>query len=66
MSSCAQSENLVAFLDEELDARTRSGFEAHLADCPACREALGAQRGLSELLGSLPVVEASPGFESRL
>lgn len=43
-------ENLSAYLDGELPAIERGLVEAHLADCPDCRAALGQLRSVSGLV----------------
>lgn len=42
-------ENLSAYLDGELPAREKALLEAHLADCPDCRAALGQLGSVSAL-----------------
>jgi anti-sigma factor RsiW len=57
-SSC---DNLDDYLADELDARRRTEFEAHLEVCPACREELLAQAELARLLrAATEMLETSP------
>ncbi len=66
MSGCERYGTEVgSYLDGELEPRLRSGFEAHLSDCGACRQALRAQRRLAEALRGLPRLEPGPQFEPR-
>ena len=58
-------ENLVAYLDGELDAATREALSAHLAGCESCRAQVSRQRQLDGALAALPRLEPSPGFEAR-
>ncbi len=65
MNACRYSENLVAFLDEELSEQERADFESHLSNCQSCGETIDQQRSLGSALASLPTVDPSPGFETR-
>ncbi len=58
-------ENLVAYLDGELDTPTRETVSAHLADCESCRAEVSRQSQLDGALAALPRLEPSPGFEAR-
>ena len=58
-------ENLVAYLEGELDSSTRETVSAHLADCESCRAEISRQRQLDAALAGLPRLEPSPGFEAR-
>ncbi len=40
---------LDAYVDEELDAETRTGFDLHLLVCPSCRAYLASYRETIEL-----------------
>lgn len=67
MTGCPRfGEELSAYLDAELDPGARAALEAHLADCPDCRAALGSLTWLDGQLAALPAIEASPQFEARL
>ena len=53
---------LEEYLDGELDAPGIAAVEAHLADCPDCRERLAELRRLEELLSTAsPVSSPEPG-----
>lgn len=54
-----------AYLDGELDASSRTDFEAHLPGCQNCTSALEAKRWLGDQLAALPQAEASPQFEAH-
>jgi anti-sigma factor RsiW len=43
-----------AYLDDEMPASQQRHAEAHLANCPACRELLAQRRSLSSLLQEAP------------
>lgn len=49
-------------LDGELDSEERSGFEAHLAACPACRRDYGALKRAVAAFEAAPRLEPSPTF----
>lgn len=51
---CKRSEDLSAYLDGELDEKSRLKFEAHLGGCFACQEMLQGLRCLQECFQSLP------------
>jgi len=53
-----------AYLDGEMESIGRAGFESHLGECDACREALASQRRLAAALKTLPQVEPSAQFET--
>ncbi len=58
---CKRSENLSAYLDGELDEKTRLKFETHLEDCSACKEMLHDLRCLHGCFQTLPRQEV--GFD---
>ncbi len=50
MMSCAEFDRFIdAYLDGELDARTRKVFEWHMATCPPCRDYVRGYRGAVDL-----------------
>jgi anti-sigma factor RsiW len=57
---------LIALMDERATASERRDVEAHLATCSACRARLEEFRSVSNLLGELPAVEPSFGFDARV
>lgn len=64
---CAQHEaDLDDYLDGELDAGRRAGFEAHAADCRHCAERLERARALARSLAAYPVQGPAPQFEARV
>jgi anti-sigma factor RsiW len=60
--NCPGAETLYLYLEGELDPFERRGLEAHLEDCPACRESLAERRLLHEAFTSLPPLEVPPDF----
>lgn len=58
---CRRSEELSAYLDGELDGKSRLKFETHLGDCFACKEMLQDLRSLRECFQALPHPEV--GFD---
>ena len=65
--NCAYTEkNLVAYLDGKLHAAERRQFEAHLANCAACRERAEGFRSVWNVLEELPAIAPSPAFDARL
>ena len=66
MTPCSNHrEDLVAYLDHELEPALRAALESHLATCEGCSQELQRQRQLSEVLTSLPQLESSPEFTAR-
>ena len=65
-NSACGSEEVVAYLDGELDAPALARFERHLGGCARCAEALEAERQLSReldsALGSAPAFEIPKNF----
>jgi predicted anti-sigma-YlaC factor YlaD len=59
---CRSAESFYLYLEGELDPAERHGLEAHLEDCPACRETLADRRLLHEAFTSLPPIEVPPDF----
>lgn len=51
---------LGAYLDGELNERSRLEVQAHLATCQLCREELGSLRQLSEQLHAIPTPDFMP------
>lgn len=58
---CRWSEELSAYLDGELDGKSRVKFETHLGGCFACKEMLQDLRCLRDSFQSLPQQEM--GFD---
>jgi anti-sigma factor RsiW len=63
--SC-QPELVTGFVDGALSAEEAAAVEAHLAECPACREQAEAERDLGAKLRELPPPEPRPGFEGHV
>lgn len=59
--NCRRSEELSAYLDGELNEKSRLKFETHLGGCFACKEMLQDLRALRECFQSLPQQEI--GFD---
>ena len=61
------SEMLSLYVDNAIeDDGLRAQTEAHLAACPACREAADAFSALKEMLAELPDVEPPDGFHEAM
>ena len=56
-NSACGSEQIVAYLDGELDATALARFERHVGDCPRCADALEAERLLLRELDSALALE---------
>ncbi len=65
--SCLQSEWLDGYFDGELDAARAAEFEAHLAGCPGCGEALARRGTLRDALaGASLYAPARASLRSRI
>ena len=60
------SKDLIAYLDGRANSSDRRRIEEHLAGCPACRSRAEEMRKVSVLLGELPAIEPSFGFDARV
>jgi anti-sigma factor RsiW len=60
------SKELIAYLDGRVSAAERAKMEGHLASCAACRNRVEEMRKVSMLLGEVPAIEPSFGFDARL
>jgi anti-sigma factor RsiW len=60
------SKELIAYLDGRAKASEREKVEGHLAGCAACRNRAEEMRKVSMLLGELPAIEPSFGFDARV
>jgi hypothetical protein len=66
VTTCAAAQELIdAFVTESLSAADAASLADHVRTCPACAARLGSMTRLAALLGTLPEVEPSPGFEAR-
>jgi anti-sigma factor RsiW len=58
-------EELVAYLDDELDPDTRAEIEAHLESCAACRAEREAYTATLQAVGKLAAPGLTPDFKRR-
>jgi len=54
------------YLDDDLLVHEQSAIEAHINNCTACQQSLKDAQAVREALASLPFVEASDNFESKV
>ena len=59
-------ESLAAWLDEECTRDERVAIEAHLHECPACREEAEAMRSVAVAVRSAPPLEPSATWDLSL
>jgi anti-sigma factor RsiW len=59
-------DKLVAYLDGRARPAERRAVEEHLAACADCRARAGEFTALWSVLGDLPAISPSPGFEASL
>ncbi len=57
---------LSAYQDGEVGGKEEERIAAHLEGCPACRSAYAELGQAWQMLGKIPEIEASDGFERRL
>ncbi len=60
------SKELIAYLDGRAKASEQEKVEGHLAGCAACRSRAEEMRKVSMLLGEVPAIEPSFGFDARV
>jgi anti-sigma factor RsiW len=60
------SKELIAYLDGRASSAEREKVEGHLAGCAACRSRAEEMRKVSMLLGEVPAIEPSFGFDARV
>lgn len=67
---CPRCEDAAAYVAEELSPDERKGYDAHLAACATCREAVATTRRIVGLLQSAPAPEPvrdlAPGILARV
>ena len=63
--SC-QPEKATGYVDDALEPEERLAVEAHLAECPDCRDQVAEERRIREALLRLPPIEPRAGFELAL
>lgn len=66
MNHDTAKEKLSAFYDGELPETERQDLENHLKDCEACRDALEEMNGISRAFFSVPQVNPSEAFVTRV
>ena len=59
-------ERLAAFSSGELPQGVRRAVQTHLAECAACRTALGRVDALAAVLATIRTPPVPPGFASRV
>jgi anti-sigma factor RsiW len=65
--NCGQARRLFSpYWDDEITQAERESLERHFTACQTCREAYEELARSLEAVGSLPRVEASPDFETRV
>lgn len=57
---------LIAYLDQRANPAERRKVEEHLAGCAACRTRAEEFRRVSSVLGEMPAIEPSFGFDARV
>ena len=60
------SKELIGYLNQRTNSATRRDIEEHLAGCAGCRKKLEEYRGIWSVLGEVPAVEPSFGFDARV
>ena len=64
---CGQAQGLLeAYVDEELDGAESQRLEAHLDNCPGCREQWRLALGVKDSLGALPHFDAPQAVIDRV
>lgn len=63
---CLTSENISAYLDNELEEKKRSSVESHVRDCTRCAMALEEMRALRTSFAGAEGYRAPLGFLSRV
>ena len=58
--------SLIAYVDDVAAPAERRAVESHLAGCDACRARVAEFRSVSNLLGEIPAIEPSFGFDARV
>lgn len=61
-----EPEKVTALVDGALDAGEQERIEAHVRECPACRQQADFERDLHRRLRALPVPEMPPALETRV
>jgi anti-sigma factor RsiW len=66
MNQCRYGKTASRYFDKELGAGETQEFEAHLAECAACRARLRDYAALAALMGAKPAAMAAPDFMERV
>jgi anti-sigma factor RsiW len=67
MKKCEEvGSKLIAYLDERANPVERREVEEHLAGCAACRTRAEEFLSVSNMLGEMPAIEPSVGFNARV
>jgi len=64
--SCVAPERIYDYLDGDLSEAERFAFEAHLAECGACRTAVARRRLIAEAAEALPPFAIPDGFAAAI
>ncbi len=62
----ALTEQLTAYVDEELSAEERTQMQPHLLGCTRCRREFALQRALRARLAGQPTTRASAALRERI
>ena len=60
------SNELIGYLERRANSAERREVEEHLAGCAACRARAEEFRAISNLMGEMPAIEPSLGFDARI
>jgi anti-sigma factor RsiW len=67
MKKCEEvGSKLIAYLDQRANPVERREVEEHLAGCAACRARAEEFLSVSNMLGEMPAIEPSVGFNARV
>lgn len=64
--TCLGIDRIYAYLDGELSTREQAELEAHIARCPACREAVEDRRRLQTAAREIPPLRVPPDFTAQV
>ncbi|MDB5242989.1 MAG: anti-sigma factor [Spirosoma sp.] len=65
MNCDSAKDHLPDWLNDELSITERAAMDAHLAQCPACRQELAATRQVWQLMGTVPTPEPRPEMRTQ-
>ena len=67
MLSCKEiRENIVAYIDDELNENERRLFEEHVLGCKECSRELDEMKQVIGLCTDMPLLELPPDFKENL